>query len=71
MASRIVCIDDEIIDGCSAVSDARVVLVPELTAIADVKLNERHSLRRRKDRILSTALKTGFDFHDQILNVPW
>jgi hypothetical protein len=45
--------------------------VPELTAVADVKLNERHSLSHRKDRILITALKTGFDFHDQILNLPW
>jgi hypothetical protein len=25
--------------------------VPELTAIADINLNERHSLRRREDRI--------------------
>jgi hypothetical protein len=48
------------------VSGARVVLVPELTALAGVKLNERRSLPRRKDRILITALKTGFDFHDQI-----
>ncbi len=55
----------------SAASGARVVLVPELTALAGVKLNERRSLPRRKDRILITALKTGFDFYDQILNLPW
>ena len=28
-----------------------VARVPELTAIADIKLNQRHLLRRRKDRI--------------------
>jgi hypothetical protein len=67
------CIDDEIIECLQRQRKraARVVQVPELSAIADIKLNERHSLRRRKDHILITALKTGFDFHDQILNVPW
>ena len=32
-------------------SAPRVVLVPELTAIADIKLDERHSLLRHKDRL--------------------
>jgi hypothetical protein len=36
--------------GCSVVSDARVARIPELIAIADIKLNERHSLRHHEVR---------------------
>jgi len=46
-------------------------IVPELTPLENIKFNERHSLRRREDRILITALKTGFDFHDRLLSAPW
>jgi len=52
------CVRDEITNFLSALSDAgatpRVVRVLELTTIANIKLNERHSLRRCKDRILIT-----------------
>ena len=50
--------NDEIIEFLEPASDEiappRVVRVPELTAIANIKLNARHSLRRCKDRILIT-----------------
>jgi hypothetical protein len=56
LASKVHCVDDEIIGWLERREQRRrgrqgVARVPELTAIADIKLNERHSLRRCKDRI--------------------
>jgi hypothetical protein len=56
LASKIHCVDDQIYRLAEApwateAQPSRVAQVPELTAIADIKLNARHSLRRCKERL--------------------